>query len=233
MTTDLLHRTVAYLCSDACAGRRPGTPEGRAAREYIAATMGALGLVPAGEPDGSATADGPSYLQSLEAIEGANVLGLLPGAGPRADRTVILAAHHDVWCDPAWPAAYRGADDNAAAVAILLACAEQLVSRRAELDRTVLFCAFDAEEPPHFLGHTMGSMSFVRRPTVALDSIDMMVCLDLVGHAVGPADLPAGVRQSVFVLGAERSRGRGSSWTGRRRPQVSCSGASTTISYRP
>ena len=55
----------------------------------------------------------------------------------------------------------------------------------------------------------MGSMHFVRRPTVALDSIDMMVCLDLVGHAVGPADLPAGVRQSVFVLGAERSRGTG------------------------
>ena len=109
MTTGSLHRTVAYLCSDACAGRRPGTPEGRAAREYIAATMGALGLVPAGEPDRSATADGPSYLQSLDAIEGANVLGLLPGAGPRADRTVILAAHHDVWCDPAWPAAYRGA----------------------------------------------------------------------------------------------------------------------------
>ena len=148
MTTDLLHRTVAYLCSDACAGRRPGTPEGRAAREYIAATMEALGLVPAGEPaDSPVTPDGPSYLQSLEAIEGANVLGLVPSAGPRAGRTVILAAHHDVWCDPARPAAYRGADDNAAAVAILLACAEQLVSRRAELDRTVLFCAFDAEEP--------------------------------------------------------------------------------------
>lgn len=34
-----------------------------------------------------------------------------------------------------------------------------------------------------------------------------MVCMDLVGHALGPAGLPAEVRQTVFVLDAERSEG--------------------------
>ena len=215
---DLLRRTVDDLCSDACAGRRPGTAAGRAAQACVAESMRLLGLEPAGEvgevalgdrrPTGGSTG-WADYLQPIRAISGANVLGLLRGAGPRAGRTIILAAHHDVWCDPAQPEAYRGADDNAAAVAILLACAEQLVARRAELDRSVLFCVFDAEEPPYFLGESMGSMHFVRQPTIPLESVDMMVCLDLVGHAVGSPGLPEEVRQSVFALGAELSAGTG------------------------
>ena len=34
-----------------------------------------------------------------------------------------------------------------------------------------------------------------------------MICLDLVGHAVGPETIPDPVRNSLFVLGAERSEG--------------------------
>ena len=36
-----------------------------------------------------------------------------------------------------------------------------------------------------------------------------MVAMDLVGHAVGPPDLPDAVRRTVFALGAERSEGTG------------------------
>jgi hypothetical protein len=71
----------------------------------------------------------------------------------------------------------------------------------------VLFAAFDAEEPPHFLQNTMGSQEWVRRPTVPLDRVDLMICMDLVGHAFGPAGTPDDVRQTLFALGAERSRG--------------------------
>jgi Zn-dependent M28 family amino/carboxypeptidase len=101
---------------------------------------------------------------------------------------------------------YRGADDNAAAVAILVEVARALTARRPD-GRGVIFAAFDAEEPPHFQTDTMGSEHYARHPTVPLDAIDMMVCMDLVGHAVGPEGLPSAVRGSVFALGAERSEG--------------------------
>ena len=113
---------------------------------------------------------------------------------------VLLAAHYDA-CGSDNP----GADDNAAAVAIVLSVAEELAKK--ELDRTVLIALFDAEEPPYFLSPVMGSQWFVDHPTVPIDAIDTMICLDLVGHALGPEGLPELVRESVFVLGAEKSTG--------------------------
>ncbi len=53
----------------------------------------------------------------------------------------------------------------------------------------------------------MGSQWFVDHPTVPVADIDTMICLDLVGHALGPEGLPASVRDSIFVLGAEKSTG--------------------------
>jgi Peptidase family M28 len=64
-----------------------------------------------------------------------------------------------------------------------------------------------AEEPPHFLQNTMGSHEWVRRPTVPLDRLDLMICMDLVGHAVGPTGTPEDVSRTLFALGAERSVG--------------------------
>ncbi len=123
------------------------------------------------------------------------------------DRWVIVAAHYDhlgrVGGDT-----YRGADDNAAAVAILIDVANAIV-RSKPGGRGVLFAAFDAEEPPHFLTESMGSEHFARHPTITLDKIDMMVCMDLVGHAIGGEGMPEAVANSVFALGAERSEGTG------------------------
>jgi hypothetical protein len=53
----------------------------------------------------------------------------------------------------------------------------------------------------------MGSAHYVANPTVPLDQVDLMICMDLVGHALGPPEAPVGVRQSLFALGAERSDG--------------------------
>ena len=115
---------------------------------------------------------------------------------------MLLAAHYDA-CGPDNP----GADDNAAAVAVVLDVAERLHST--ELDRSVIIALFDAEEPPYFMTPDMGSQWLVDHPTVPLDRIDMMICLDLVGHDLGPESLPPEVRESIFVLGAEKSAGTG------------------------
>ena len=60
----------------------------------------------------------------------------------------------------------------------------------------------------------MGSEHFARHPTVPLTSVDLMVCMDLVGHALGPAGLPEEVRQLgseeaiLFKEGARAVRGK-------------------------
>jgi peptidase M28-like protein len=179
---------VESLCSDRCAGRAPGTPGGLAARAEVVSALRRVGLDP--------------VEQSIASCNGANVLA--PMAGDR-DRWVLVAAHYDhlgrVGRD-----IYRGADDNAAAIAILVEVASAIV-RAKPSGRGVLFAAFDAEEPPHFLSDSMGSEYFARHPTIPLDKIDMMICMDLVGHAIGGEGLPEDVAKSVFALGAERSEG--------------------------
>ncbi|MEZ4453029.1 MAG: M28 family peptidase [Nannocystaceae bacterium] len=187
---------VRYLCSPACAGRAPNTPEGIAARERIVAEFRDAGVAP-GAQDG--------YLQPVPRC-GANVLAEHPGSGPLAARAVVVAAHYDHLGKCRDGEAFWGADDNAAAVAILLELARTLVAD-ALPGRRVVLAAYDGEEAPHFLSGTMGSMHHVAHPTVPLSQIDMMVCMDLCGHAIGPAGLPAAVRDSIFVLGAELSDG--------------------------
>jgi hypothetical protein len=91
-------------------------------------------------------------------------------------------------------------------VAILVEVGRELAARTGE-GRRVILAAYDGEEQPHFLSGTMGSMYHAAHPTVPLKSIDMMVCMDLCGHALGPEGLPPAVRDSLFVLGAELSDG--------------------------
>lgn len=183
---------VTALCSDVCAGRRTGTAGGREARRLIVDALRDVGLDPSEQP--------------IAGNGGANVLATVQSAGGESDdRWVIVAAHYD-HLGVSGRDVYRGADDNAAAVGILVAVARALAATRPE-GRNVLIAAFDAEEPPYFAGPTMGSEHWVRSPTIALDRVDLMICMDLVGHALGPAGMPAVVRDTVFALGAERSEG--------------------------
>ena len=185
-----MQEVVDYLCSPECLPRNPDIDGGIAARNYLRDRLETLGLEPIGEQ---------GFDQPLPHIGGSNLLGMIPGSG---DRYVLLGAHYDA-CGPDNP----GADDNAAAVAVALDVAERLQTLK--LDRSVIIALFDAEEPPYFMTPDMGSQWFVDHPTVSLEDIDMMICLDLVGHDLGPEGLPSEVRDSIFVLGAEKSTGTG------------------------
>jgi hypothetical protein len=172
---------IDQLCSPACAGRAPGTPGGERARAIVVEALRAAGLDP--------------YEQRVAACGGANVLARIAGD---VDRHVVIAAHFD-HLGTIDGDIYRGADDNAAAVAVLVEVARAIAAERT--GRGVIIAAFDGEEPPAFLA---GSTEFVRKNR---DSIDFMVCMDLVGHRFGPAELPDEVGASLFALGAERSPG--------------------------
>lgn len=179
---------VEALCSDRCGGRAPGTPGGLAARALVVEALRTHGFDPVEQP--------------VPGCNGANVLAALPGG---VDRWVLVAAHYDHLGTQNGDI-FRGADDNAAAVAILVDVAGALMRSRPDC-RGVLFAAFDGEEPPYYLSPAMGSVHFVRHPTIPLDRIDLMICMDLVGHALGREGAPADVRQTIFALGAERSAG--------------------------
>lgn len=177
---DLIER----LCSPQCAGRRPGTKGGDAARAIVVQAFRDAGLDP--------------YEQRVAGCGGANVLAKLRGD---LDRYVLVGAHFD-HLGQRGRDIYFGADDNAAAVAVLVEVGRALATQHS--GRGVILAAFDAEEPPHFLTGAMGSREFLRKNR---DPIDFMVCMDLVGHRFGPKSVPDEVGASLFALGAERSRG--------------------------
>lgn len=183
-----MRELVEVLCSDRCAGRAPGTPGGREARAAVVDALRGAGLDP--------------FEQPVPGCKGANVIATLPGS---MDRWVLVGAHFD-HLGKVGKDIYRGADDNAAAVAILVEVARALGAARAD-GRGVILAAFDGEEPPYYMTGAMGSQRFVKEPPVPLGSIDMMVCMDLVGHAFGGEEMPNEVRASLFALGAERSVG--------------------------
>lgn len=184
----LVRDLVEALCSDECAGRAPGTPGGALARRMVRDALRDAGLDPDEQP--------------VPGCRGANVLATIPGD---IDRWVLVAAHYD-HLGVIGGEVFPGADDNAAAVGILVEAARGLAKVR-PAGRGVIVASFDGEEPPYFLTSAMGSEHFARNPIVPLDRIDLMVCMDLVGHALGPDGLPDDVRNTVFALGAERSVG--------------------------
>ena len=175
---------IEALCSDECAGRRPGTPGGEAARRIVVQAFRDAGLDP--------------YEQGVPGCGGANVLAKIRGD---VERYVLVGAHFD-HLGTIGRQVFRGADDNAAAVAILIEVGRALAAERT--GRGVIIAAFDGEEPPHFATGAMGSRAFVQANR---DPIDFMICMDLVGHRFGPASFPDEVGGSLFALGSERSRG--------------------------
>lgn len=177
---------VRFLAGSELKGRENGSPGGERAREAIARSFEAWGLEPVGE----------SFVHPIEA--GANVIARLPGSDPaRRDEVVVFGAHYDHLGEVGGEVFY-GADDNASGVAILLEVARALSSAPEAPPRSILFVAFDAEEPPEYLTPKMGSQAFVDEPPLPLDQIVAMVCLDLMGGNAWP-----GYDSPLYVMGTE------------------------------
>lgn len=167
--------------------RRIGTTGHELARAYLVERMTALGLTPyRGETFGLPYRSGGQHFLNLIGV----VPGQTPGLAP-----VLIGAHYDTVDTP-------GADDNAAAVAIALAAAEQLLQERPPRD--VVIGLFDAEEPPNFRSPSMGSTRFFQDHAPAA-GFHAAVVMDLVGHDV-PFPHPllaARVAPLLFITGAE------------------------------
>jgi len=147
-------------------GRAVGTAGHEAARRYIVDRLGSIGVEPYLPQGFGAGYEGDAFYdlgrsmypeEDLDDVsqrgtqDFCNLLAVLPGEDTSLT-PVLLGAHYDA------VEGTSGADDNAAAVAVLLEVSASL--KREQLRRSVIFAFFDAEEPPHFLLPSMGSIRF-------------------------------------------------------------------------
>jgi hypothetical protein len=165
-------------------GRPVGSSGHGAARQYLLGRIESLQMSP--YKDGAF-----AFPYERAGIRFVNLAARKRGTSPRNASTgaLLIGAHYDT-CGPT-----PGADDNAAAVAILLEVAHSLKS--ISLMRDIIFAIFDAEEPPYFLSPAMGSIRFYEDQRV--EKIDCAFIMDLVGH-----DVPVpGIENGLFITGME------------------------------
>ncbi len=115
-----------------------------------------------------------------------NVVGVLEGAGPTSDETVVVGAHYDHLGRGglfSGSLAFRsseihnGADDNASGTSLMLELARRLGRRGDPLPRRIVFIAFSGEERG-----LLGSKYYVEHPLYPLSSTVLMANFDMVGR---------------------------------------------------
>jgi hypothetical protein len=115
-----------------------------------------------------------------------NVVGVLEGAGPSADETVVVGAHYDHLGRGglrsgslafASSEIHNGADDNASGTSLVMELARRLARRADPLPRRVVFVAFSGEERG-----LLGSKHYVEHPPFPLASTVLMANFDMVGR---------------------------------------------------
>lgn len=181
-----LTESCRFLSDPNLDGRYPGSPGHETARLYLTDLLERLGFAPLFDGRWS-----QSILDDAAQI-GTNLGGVWRGG---SERTILLGAHYDHF------QGIPGADDNAAALSILIETSRQLMPWKGE--HSLVLCFFDLEEPPYFRTARMGSVYFAAHAPIDLQTVECAIILDLCGHDVA---VP-GREDAVFLLGAESSSG--------------------------
>lgn len=116
-----------------------------------------------------------------------NVVAYLPGNDLNLkNQYIVIGAHYDHLgmggpgtgsLSPDEETIHNGADDNASGVAGLLEIAQKFAAHQDELRRSMIFVAFDGEEQG-----LLGSKHFVDHSPIPIDSITLMINLDMIGR---------------------------------------------------
>lgn len=124
-----------------------------------------------------------------------NVLGRWEGAGAHKAETILIGGHYDhfgIRTPVKGDSIYNGAEDNASGTAAVIAAAEAFVRSGVRPGRSILFCAFGAEE-----SGLLGSQALAARPPVPLKQIAAMLNMDVTNLH--------GRTRDIAVLGADQS----------------------------
>lgn len=170
-----LQTWVDLLASSAMRGRRAGTRDSRRAAALIADQFAQFGAQPP-------SADGYCAAFSEGQLTDQNVVAHIAPA--RAECPwVVVGAHYDALGTDKNGVLYPGADDNATGVAVLLELARLIQVGTVRPKVGVALVAFGAEE-----ADLTGSRAYVKRPSVPLSSVSLMINVDMAGRK--PAGYP-------------------------------------------
>jgi hypothetical protein len=200
--TASLEPTVRHLASPDMGGRNRGSRGNAQARAYIVSRLRGTGLAPLfhGAFEQPTFAD-----RNGEAPYAVNVGAYYPGSDADAG-WIALVAHYD-HLGARGGRVFPGADDNASAVAMLLALGDALGRARPPLRRHVVLLFSDAEEPPDVRTDRMGSAWFWEHPPFPLSALHCALVFDLLAGPASSAMREAGLADTIYVLGAEASPG--------------------------
>ncbi len=166
-----LEQHLYTLASDSLRGREAGTDDGRRAASYIINQWEQMGLQPM-------FADDFSMPFAHVAGNFNNLVAVIHGNDPELkDEFIVIGAHYDhVGIKDG--KIFNGADDNASGSSCMLEVARQLQAQKDQLHRSVIICAFDAEEKGLY-----GSSEFVGqlKKRGLLDKVKLMLSVDMVG----------------------------------------------------
>lgn len=186
---NLAHQDIAshitVLAADSLEGRGTGTVGETKAANYIADWFGRAGLEAKGG-NGSFFAPFGVVVQFEgvpHQVTARNVVGFLDN---QAEQTIVIGAHYDhlgkgyqagSLTPDSQNVIHNGADDNASGVAGLIELARHFADNKVKEKYNFLFIAFSGEE----LG-LLGSKFFVDHPTIPMESVAMMVNMDMIGR---------------------------------------------------
>lgn len=179
-------RLIQKLSNPSLNGRVPGTKGHDIARRLISEQFEKLSLTTLLEKE---------WEQTYTAFDGKIGRNLLARRKGNSDKWLLLGAHYD------HVNGCPGANDNAAAIGILLSVLDTLKS--STLNINVVLAIFDMEEPRYFLSNSMGSIHFYCESQKLLNYDNFLgaFILDLCGHSVGIKER----ENSLFVIGANTS----------------------------
>lgn len=185
---DQLQQTADFsaLASTEMAGRKPGQPGSRIAREFLQRRFSELDLIPAGVEGFQ------QPYQTDNRGDGVNFIGKIDGVD-RQLPAIIITAHYDHLGEHQGRI-YHGADDNASGVAALLALAGYF--KQYPPRHTLVFAAVDHEEQGMrgtqqlFDGKLINAAQLALNVNLDMLSRDTQARLFAVGTYQHPALLP-------------------------------------------
>lgn len=174
---------LEYFASDICAGRKPGTTGHANSVQKILERMRQAGV-------DSFDNDITQRFTAKNDLQGINIAGFVKGT-TFPDKYIVISAHYDHLGKAGSGATYYGADDNASAVACMLAMAKYYKANPHAY--SLIFVALDKEETG-----LEGGYAFVKylAATNRLAAIKFNLNLDMVARSDGDEIFACGITQN-------------------------------------
>lgn len=188
-----LEKHVYFMAADSLNGRGAGSADARKVADYIEREFRQMGLKPLWDdyrlyfafPNGvmnlsmtpKVLPNNPDTLAFYSTVY-RDVVAVIEGCDPVLKNEYIVIGGHYDHLGVKNGKVYNGADDNASGAAAVIEVARQLMQHRGELRRSVIICAFDAEE----IG-LVGSKALSEKMDKCgiIGNVKMMMSVDMVG----------------------------------------------------